>query len=195
MWVWNSSDVSNAGDWSPRLKEIFGLPSDTEVTHDLSLYWLTTGKTLGGLPPYPEKNLLSREEALRFYSQGSTWMSREEGTRGAIVPGQWADLAVLSEDYFSVPDEEIKGLESVLTLLGGKPVYAVGDFKNLDPGDLPVMPDWSPVSKFPGYWKPQAAPMTAASSAFGCCSPKRISRTAPAWMLGPRGLLDGGCEC
>src|ERR1700736_3491132 len=50
----------------------------------VSLYWMTTGKTLGGLGLYPENALLSREEALRLYTQGSTWMSREEGKRGAI---------------------------------------------------------------------------------------------------------------
>ena len=37
LWVWNSTDVANSGDWSPRLKEIFGLPPGTEVTHELFL--------------------------------------------------------------------------------------------------------------------------------------------------------------
>jgi hypothetical protein len=80
-------------------------------------------------------------------------MSREEGKRGAISPGQLADLAVLTDDYFSIPGEEIKSLESVLTILGGKPVYAAEEFKPLDPSDLPVMPDWSPVHHYPGYWR------------------------------------------
>ena len=63
----------------------------------------------------------------------SHWMSREEGKRGAISPGQLADLAVLTNDYFTIPEEEIKSLESVLTILGGKPVYAAEEFKALDP--------------------------------------------------------------
>ena len=54
---------------------------------------------------------------------GSAWFSGEEDKKGAIAPGQLADLAVLSADYFSVPEEEIKGIESVLTLVGGKVVY------------------------------------------------------------------------
>ena len=167
----------------------------------VSLYWMTTGKTLGGLELYPEKALLTREEALRLYTQGSTWMSREEGKRGAISPGQLADLAVLTDDYFTVPDEEIKSLESVLTILGGKPVYAAEEFKPLDPGDLPVMPDWSPVHSYPGYWKPEKT--TAHLHVHACCGHEhhqhqpahRASFNIPQWMLGPRGLLDGGCEC
>ena len=65
-------------------------------------------------------------EALRRYTVGSAWFSGEEDKKGAIVPGQLADLAVLSADYFSVPEEEIKGIESVLTLVGGKVVYGAG---------------------------------------------------------------------
>ena len=57
---------------------------------------------------------MSRMEALRLYTVGSSWFSGEEGKKGAIVPGQLADLAVLSEDYFSVTQERIKRLESVL---------------------------------------------------------------------------------
>jgi hypothetical protein len=159
---------------------------------------MTTGKTVGGLGLYPENALLSREEALRLYTQGSTWMSREEGKRGAISPGQLADLVVLTDDYFTISDEEIKSLESVLTILGGKPVYAVDEFKPLDPGDLPVMPDWSPVQHYPGYWKQERDLHTHA-----CCSHEHHrqqharghSLNLPQWILGPRGLLDGGCEC
>jgi len=167
----------------------------------VSLYWLTTGRTLGGLALYPDKALLSREEALRLYTQGSSWMSREEGKRGAIASGQLADLVVLSDDFFSVPDEEIKSLESVLTIVGGKPVYAAEEFTPLDPGALPVMPDWSPVVKFPGAWRSEYANHFEKRHSV-CCShthEKTASKwnpfNIPSWMLGPRGLLDGGCEC
>ena len=159
---------------------------------------MTTGKTVGGLGLYPENARLSREEALRLYTQGSTWMSREEGKRGAISSGQFADLAVLTDDYFTIPDEEIKSLESVLTILGGKPVYAVEEFKPLNPDDLPVMPDWSPVRHYPGYWKQDRD-----LHAHACCRHGHhgIERgrgswqNLPQWMRGPRGLFDGDCEC
>jgi hypothetical protein len=164
----------------------------------VSLYWMTTGKTLGGLQLYPEKALLSREEALRLYTQGSTWMSREEGKRGAISPGQLADLAVLTNDYFTISEEEIKSLESVLTILGGKPVYAAEEFKPLDPGDLPVMPDWSPVHHYPGYWKHDRHSIAHAYCGHehhGRLPVQNNSLNLPQWILGPRGPLDGGCEC
>lgn len=111
----------------------------------VALYWMTTGKTVGGLSLYPEKSRLTRSEALRLYTQGGTWMSREEGKRGALVRGQLADLAVLSADYFAIPDEEIKALESVLTIVGGKPVYGAAEFAPLDLGEIPIAPDWSPL--------------------------------------------------
>jgi predicted amidohydrolase YtcJ len=167
----------------------------------VSLYWMSTGKTLGGLSLYTEKNLLTREEALRLYTQGSTWMSREEGKRGTIAVGQLADIAVLTADYFSIPDEEIKSLESVLTILGGKPVYAVEDFRHLDPVDLPVMPDWSPVQKYRGYWTPESTAHLQ-PHVHACCGHSHHhghvqvpSVNIPNWLLGPRGLMDGGCEC
>ena len=90
-------------------------------------------------------------EALRLWTAGSAWFSSEQGKKGAFVPGQLADLAVLSADYFSVPEEEIKRLESVLTIVGGKPVYAAAEFAPLSPPALPVAPEWSPVAKFGGY--------------------------------------------
>ena len=74
----------------------------------LSLYWLVTGKTVGGLALYPENNRFERMEALRLYTVGSSWFSSDDGKKGSIVLGQLADLAVLSADYFAVPEEEIK---------------------------------------------------------------------------------------
>ena len=117
----------------------------------VSLYWLVTGKTVGGTSMYTEKNRLDRMEALRLWTVGSAWFSSEQGKKGALVPGQLADLAVLSADYFSVPEEQIKSLASVLTLVGGKPVYAAAEFRELAPPPVPVLPQWSPVEKFGGY--------------------------------------------
>src|ERR1700722_9507694 len=97
-------------------------------------------------------------EALRLYTVGSSWFSTEKDSKGAIVPGQLADLAVLSADYFSVPEDEIKNLESVLTIVGGKPVYAAEEFADLAPPLPPVLPEWSPVAAFGGYHKQTTAP-------------------------------------
>jgi predicted amidohydrolase YtcJ len=123
----------------------FGIPvgAGTDATRVssynpyLSLYWLVTGRTLGGLQLYPETNRMDRSEALRLYTVGSTWFSSEENKKGALVAGQLADLAALTADYFSIPEEEIKGLESVLTIVGGKVVYANAEFSKLAPPALP----------------------------------------------------------
>lgn len=96
-----------------------------------SIWWLVTGKTLGGESIRgPEENL-SREEALRVYTTGSAWFNLDEGKLGSIEPGKLADLIVLTEDYLTVPEDRIKDLHSVLTIVGGKPVYAEGEYSAL----------------------------------------------------------------
>jgi predicted amidohydrolase YtcJ len=163
----------------------------------LSLYWLITGKTIGGLGLYPEENRLDRAEALKLYTMGSSWFSTEDGKKGALAPGQLADLAVLSADYFSIPDEEIKQLESVLTIVGGKVVYATEEFSKLAPPALPVSPSWSPVKEFGGYAKGQDQVVGASHSA--SCS--HIENSAPGrakshlQVLGDLGLWGLGCDC
>lgn len=76
--------------------------------------------------------------------------SSEQGKKGRIEKDQLADTVVLSKDYFSVPEEEIKGIESVMTIVDGKVVYAAGHFTPLAPPAIPVVPDWSPVVKCRG---------------------------------------------
>src|ERR1700739_1779033 len=131
----------------------------------LSLYWLITGKTIGGLNLYPSENRFDREQALKLYTLGSSWFSTENGKKGALAPGQLADFAVLSADYFSIPEEEIKQLESVLTVVGGKVVYATAEFSKLAPPALPVSPGWSPVKQYGGYAKPSDQALGASHSA------------------------------
>jgi predicted amidohydrolase YtcJ len=119
----------------------------------VSLSWLVTSKTIGGLALYPQHNRLDRETALRLWTEANTWFSNEEGKKGQIKAGQLADLAVLSDDYFSVAESDIVHLRSVLTMLGGKVVYGDGDYGTLAP-DLPQpMPDWSPVASVVGDYR------------------------------------------
>lgn len=115
----------------------------------VSLYWLTTGKTLGGMSLYGEDNVLDRETALRLWTQGSAWFSGEADVKGALSPGQYADLAVLSADYMAVPPEEIRGINAVMTMVGGKVVYGEKDFADLAPPLPPASPSWTPVGAFP----------------------------------------------
>jgi predicted amidohydrolase YtcJ len=122
------------------------------------LSWLVTGKTVGGTSLYPERNLLTRDDALRQFTVGSAWFSREEDKKGQITPGQYGDLAVLSADYFAVPPENIRGIESLLTVVGGRVVFAAAPFESHAPPALPVLPGWSPVARFGGHWRETARP-------------------------------------
>jgi len=118
----------------------------------LSLYWLVTGKSVGGTQLASQDNRLSREEALRLYTIGSAWFSGEERTKGRIAVGQLGDFAILSDDFFSVSDEQIKRIEAVVTVVGGDIVFAAAPFdRNLAPALPSVSPDWSPVAVFGGY--------------------------------------------
>src|SRR5580658_3504485 len=133
----------------------------------VSLAWLVTGKTVGGMQIYPRRNCLNRETALRMWTENVTWFSNEEGKKGRIEVGQLADLIVPDRDYFNCTEEEIADTVSLLTVVGGRIVYASGDFARLDDNPpAPAMPDWSPVRIFGGYgaWGSKAAAANSAQS-------------------------------
>lgn len=116
-----------------------------------AIYWAVTGKTAGGLQTWRAQDVLSRHEALKLMTTGSAWMSGEERLKGKLSKGQYADLAVLPHDYFTMDAERIKDLESVLTIVNGEVVYGSGEFGKLAPALPPVSPAWSPVKYFGGY--------------------------------------------
>jgi len=132
-----------------------GIPvgAGTDATRDTSynpwicLHWLTTGKTVGDLQLGAESNRLDRAEALRLYTQGSAWVSGEQDKKGTLESGRFADFAVLSADYFDIPEDQIPRLHSVLTVVDGKVVYASDAFSHLAPPSLPVEPSWSPATR------------------------------------------------
>jgi predicted amidohydrolase YtcJ len=161
----------------------------------VSLYWLVAGKTVGGTALYPQANRLDRSEALRRYTVGSAWFSGEDDKKGSVEAGKLADFAVLSADYFSVPEEEIKRIESVLTVVGGRVVYGAGEFERLAPPSLPVSPNWSPVKVYGGYQ--QAQPTLAHQ----CAHPGMLHQFLHALAKGTRGLASRRgpvglpCEC
>jgi predicted amidohydrolase YtcJ len=118
----------------------------------VSMSWLVTGRTVGGLRITPQRNCLDRETALRMWTENVTWFSNEEGRKGRIEVGQFADLIVPDRDYFSCAENEIADITSDLTVVGGKIVYGSGNFASLDKtAPPPAMPDWSPVRTFGGY--------------------------------------------
>jgi predicted amidohydrolase YtcJ len=135
----------------------------------VSLSWLATGRTVGGLGLTPPAQRLDREQALRLWTEGSAWVSGDEGRKGRIAPGFLADLAVPSADYFAVPDDAIAGLESVLTVAGGRVVWAAAEFAALAPPPLPSAASWAPAKDAPLR---AAAPVAAhAAHACACAGP------------------------
>ena len=116
-----------------------------------SVYWAATGKTAGGLQTWQKDDIPSRYQALLLMTHGSAWMSNEEKVKGTIVPGQYADLVILPRDYFTMDIEQVRNLESELTIVNGKVVYAAGKYKALAPVLPPISPGWSPVKYYGGY--------------------------------------------
>ncbi len=118
----------------------------------VSLAWLITGRTVGGLHLYPRRNCLDREAALRMWTDNVTWFSNEEGKKGRIVAGQLADLVVPDRDFFACPEDEIADITAQLTVVGGKIVYGAGELAAHDESaPPPSMPDWSPERRYGGY--------------------------------------------
>jgi predicted amidohydrolase YtcJ len=99
----------------------------------IDLWYVISGKTLdpsvAGVPP---EQRLSREQALRARSVDCAWNLTQEGRLGPLEAGKHADLIVLSGDYFNVPEDDIRSLRSVLTIVGGRIVYADAEYRGLD---------------------------------------------------------------
>ena len=139
----------------------------------VALAWLVTGRTVGGMTLYPQRNRVDRETALRMWTERVTWFSNEAGRKGQIREGQLADLIVPDRDFFGCPEGEIAETTSLLTIVGGRVVYAAGVFAAHDTPPPPAMPDWSPVRTYGGYaaWaQPAGSPaiLQNASAACGC---------------------------
>jgi len=137
----------------------------------VSLAWLVTGRTVGGLRITPQRNCLDRETALRMWTENVTWFSNEEGKKGRIEVGQFADLVVPDRDFFACAEDAIADTTALLTMVGGKVVYGAGDFAPFDQNPVPpAMPDWSPVRTYGGYaaWGEQANLQQKVAQACGC---------------------------
>ncbi len=153
----------------------------------VGVQWLITGKTQGGLKHQADRNLLDRTEALRLYSEAGAWLTREEDRKGTLSPGKWADLAVLSDDYMSMPVEQIGNLSSVLTLVGGKPVHGAGEFAALAPAAPGPSRDWLPVGAYPSWQKAELqgdSRHLARSVLAGAVTPSVLGRDGTVWEMG-----------
>lgn len=118
----------------------------------VALYWITTGKTIGGSQIMAKENVLDRTSALRLATHKGYELIKEE-KKGKIEKGYYADLVILDKDYFTVSADDIKNITSKLTIVDGKVVYGDKDFQTVSPAPLEVIPSWSPVKYFGGYQK------------------------------------------
>jgi predicted amidohydrolase YtcJ len=97
----------------------------------VALQWYLDGTTIGGVKTRGDAEAPSRRQALEMYTRNSAFMANDDDRRGTLEPGRFAELAVLSSDYLTVPVGEIGKIGSVLTMIGGKVVYAAAPFTNM----------------------------------------------------------------
>jgi predicted amidohydrolase YtcJ len=117
----------------------------------VGLYWLTTGKSIGGTKHMSDDNILDRTTAVKLYTQGSAKLVNLHQDRGILKEGYLADFIVLSDNYFETSEENILNIVSYLTVLNGKVVYADNEFEKLMKPLPKAIPSWSPVNFYGGY--------------------------------------------
>ena len=101
----------------------------------VSLQWYLDGTTIGGVKTRGDEQAPSRAQALEMYTRAGAFMANEDISRGTLEAGKFADLAVLSADYLTAPVNEIGRIHSVLTMVGGRVVYAAAPFAELAPSN------------------------------------------------------------
>ena len=147
---------------TPRLRAVVDSGVPVALTSDgyrassyrpwLAISWAVTGKSVSGAQVLADDNRLTREEALKLYTLGAAWFQHQEYEKGRISPGNVADFALLSSDYFTVPEDEIANLSSVLTVVDGRVVFAAETYATLSPQLPEPLPEWSPIKLFGNRW-------------------------------------------
>ncbi len=146
---------------TPRLRELVDSGLPLAMTTDafraatfnpwVAISWAVSGRSVSGSQVLAETNRLSRVEALKLFTRGAAWFMNAEHEMGMIAPGNLADFALLDRDYFTVPEDEIKSVSSVLTVMDGKVVFGAQDYGALAPPLPEILPIWSPIKYFGGY--------------------------------------------
>lgn len=147
---------------TPRLRQLVDSGIPLAMTTDgfrassynpwVGISWTVTGKSVSGSEILAKENRLTRAEALKLWTSGPTWFMNTQAEMGTIAPGKLADFAVLDRDYFSVPEDQIKSVSSVLTVMDGRVVYGAQEYSALAPKLPDVLPYWSPVKYFGSYY-------------------------------------------
>lgn len=119
----------------------------------VGISWMVSGKSVSGSEVLAKNNRLSRPEALHLFTRGAAWFMNTESEMGRIAPGNLADFALLDRDYFTIPEDEIKSIASVLTVMDGRVVFGAQNYATLTPPLPDILPGWSPVKHFGGYYQ------------------------------------------
>jgi predicted amidohydrolase YtcJ len=147
---------------TPRLRQLVDSGIPLAMTTDafraatfnpwVGISWMVSGKSVSGSEVLANNNRLSRAEALGLFTRRPAWFMNAESELGMIAPGHLADFALLDRDYFAVPESQIKSIASVLTVMDGRVVYGAQDYSALSPALPEILPAWSPVKHFGGYY-------------------------------------------
>lgn len=148
---------------TPRLRQLIDSGIPLAMTTDafraasfnpwVGMSWMVSGKSISGNEILAKENRLSRDEALKLFTRGAAWFMNAESELGMIAPGYYADFVVLDKDYFSVPESQIKTVSSVLTVMDGRVVFGAQDYQTLSPTLPEILPSWSPIKTFGGYYQ------------------------------------------
>lgn len=147
---------------TPRLRQLVESGIPLAMTTDafrassynpwIAINWMITGKSVSGSEILAKDNRLTRNEALKLFTSGPAWFEQQENENGKIIPGYLADFTLLDKDFFTIPEDEIKSVTSVLTIVDGRVVFGAQEYSNLAPKLPETIPAWSPVKYFGGYY-------------------------------------------
>ncbi len=148
---------------TPRLRQLVDSGIPLAMTTDafraasfnpwVGISWMVSGKSVSGTEVLAKDNRLSRAEALGLFTRKAAWFLNAESELGMIAPGHLADFVLLDRDYFVVPEAQIKNVSSVLTVMNGRVVYGEEDYRLLSPVLPDVLPDWSPIKHYGGFYR------------------------------------------
>ena len=150
---------------TPRLRQLVDSGVPLAMTTDafraasfnpwLGISWMVSGRSVSGTEVLAKDNRLSRSEALGLFTRKAAWFMNTENEMGMIAPGYLADFALLNKDYFSIEEDQIQSVASVLTVMDGRVVYGAQDYQPISPVLPEVLPAWSPIKHFGGYYQAQ----------------------------------------
>jgi predicted amidohydrolase YtcJ len=148
---------------TPRLRYLVDSGTPVAMTTDafraatfnpwIGISWMVTGRAVSGSEVLAKENRLSRAEALKLFTGNAAWFMNTQSEMGMIAPGYLADFAVLDRDYFTIPEDQIKSISSVLTVLDGKVVFGGQEYSDQSPLLPAILPTWSPVKYFGSYYQ------------------------------------------